>query len=172
VEDRELINEFLIESSENLTRLETEIVDLEQRPNDPALLGSIFRTIHTIKGTCGFLAFSNLESVTHIAENILSQLRNGERSLTPQLTSLVLETMDVIRRELASIEATSIESGEAYEDLRNRLTLTCNEVGMAPIAPLPPAVAPPLSSPPSRSAVECDSRRFGKGPLCQGGLCR
>ena len=57
VEDRELINEFLIESAENLTRLETEIVDLEQRPQDPGLLASIFRTIHTIKGTCGFLAF-------------------------------------------------------------------------------------------------------------------
>ena len=123
VEDRELINEFLIESSENLTRLETEIVDLEQRPRDPGLLGSIFRTIHTIKGTCGFLAFSNLEGVTHIAENILSQLRNGERHLTPELTSLILETMDMIRKELASIEATLLESGETYDDLRRKLTL-------------------------------------------------
>ncbi|MEQ1884266.1 MAG: chemotaxis protein CheW [Bryobacteraceae bacterium] len=128
MEDRELINEFLIESGENLNRLETEIVDLEQRPKDPALLASIFRTIHTIKGTCGFLSFGNLENVTHIAENILSQLRNGERSLTPQLTSLVLEMMDAIRKELASIEATSLESGETYDDLRARLTRTCNEI--------------------------------------------
>ena len=137
VEDRELINEFLIESSENLTRLETEIVDLEQRPQDPGLLGSIFRTIHTIKGTCGFLAFSNLEGVTHIAENILSQLRNGERSLTPELTSLILETMDMIRKELASIEATLLESGETYEDLRRRLTLACQATASsaAPLAP-------------------------------------
>ena len=128
MEDQDIINEFLIESNENLTRLEQEIVELEQHPNDPALLASIFRTIHTIKGTCGFLAFCNLEGVTHIAENILSQLRNGERSLTPQLTSLILETMDAIKKELASIEATFKESGETYEDLRRRLTITCNEV--------------------------------------------
>ncbi|HEY1755118.1 MAG TPA: chemotaxis protein CheW [Bryobacteraceae bacterium] len=123
MDDPEIITEFLIESNENLTRLEQEIVELEQRPSDPVLLASIFRTIHTVKGTCGFLAFSNLEGVTHIAENILSQLRNGERSLTPQLTSLVLETMDVIKKELASIEATSKESGDSYEDLKRRLNL-------------------------------------------------
>jgi two-component system, chemotaxis family, sensor kinase CheA len=128
VEDQDIINEFLIESNENLTRLEQEIVELEQRPRDPALLASIFRTIHSIKGTCGFLAFTTLERVTHVAENILSQLRNGERNLTPELTSLILETMDAIKRELASIEATSKESGEVYEDLRQRLTLTCNEI--------------------------------------------
>ena len=123
MEDREIINEFLVESNENLTRLDIELVELEQRPNDPALLASIFRTIHTIKGTCGFLSFSNLESVTHIAENILSQLRNGDRETTPELTSIILETMDVIRRELACIEATLKESGESYDDLRRRLTI-------------------------------------------------
>ena len=128
MEDQDIINEFLIESNENLTRLEQEIVELEQSPRDPALLASIFRTIHTIKGTCGFLAFTALESVTHIAENILSQLRNGERQLTPQLTSLILETMDALKKELASIEATSKESGEPYQDLRRRLTLTFDEV--------------------------------------------
>ena len=128
MEDQDIINEFLIESNENLTRLEQEIVELEQRPRDPALLASIFRTIHSIKGTCGFLAFTTLERVTHVTENILSQLRNGERNLTPELTSLILETMDAIKKELASIEATSKESGEVYEDLRRRLTLTCNEI--------------------------------------------
>jgi two-component system, chemotaxis family, sensor kinase CheA len=131
VEDQDIINEFLIESNENLTRLEQEIVELEKSPRDPALLASIFRTIHTIKGTCGFLAFTALESVAHIAENILSQLRNGERQLTPQLTSLILETMDAIKKELASIEATSKESGEPYQDLRQRLTLTFDEVQSA-----------------------------------------
>jgi len=147
MDDREVINEFLIESSENLTRLETEIVDLEQRPKDPELLASIFRTIHTVKGTCGFLGFGNLESVTHRAENLLSQLRNGERDLTPQSTSLILETMDMIRKELASIEATLKESGETYDDLRNRLALECKGEQPAPTAPepAPPSVeVPPM----------------------------
>ncbi len=151
MEDQNIINEFLIESAENLSRLEQEIVKLEQRPRDPDLLASIFRTIHTIKGTCGFLAFSALESVTHIAENILSQLRNGERQLTPQLTSLILETMDAIRKELAAIEATSLESGATYDDLRKRLTDTCNQVqaggeaangSSAPPAPVDEGEAP------------------------------
>ena len=125
MEDREIINEFLIESCENLTRLETEIVDLEQSPKDPALLASIFRTIHTVKGTCGFLGFGNLEGVTHLAENLLSQLRNGERDLTPQVTSLILETMDALRKELACIEATLKESGDTYDQLRQQLALAC-----------------------------------------------
>ncbi len=148
MEDQEIINEFLIESNENLTRLEQEIVELERHPSDPALLASIFRTMHTIKGTCGFLSFSNLEGVTHIAENILSQLRNGERSLTPALTSLILETMDAIKKELASIEATSQESGDAHDGLRHRLTLTCNEIqsGIQESAPVTPTEPEPLAS--------------------------
>ena len=55
MEDQEIIQEFLIESSENLTRLDNELVELERRPRDADLLASIFRTVHTIKGTCGFL---------------------------------------------------------------------------------------------------------------------
>jgi two-component system chemotaxis sensor kinase CheA len=125
MEDQDIINEFLIESAENLSRLEQEIVELEQRPSDPQLLAGIFRTIHTIKGTCGFLSFSNLEGVTHIAENLLSQLRNGERTLNPALISLILETVDIVKKELAHIESSGKESGEPYEDLRKRLTLAC-----------------------------------------------
>ncbi|MEO5922292.1 MAG: chemotaxis protein CheW [Bryobacteraceae bacterium] len=145
MEDQEIINEFLIESSENLTRLETEIVDLEQRPKDPDLLASIFRTIHTIKGTCGFLAFHNLESVTHLAENLLSQLRNGEQDLTPESTSLILETMDMVRKELASIEATLKESGETYDGLRQRLALACKGETARPPATAPTPLPPPMA---------------------------
>jgi two-component system chemotaxis sensor kinase CheA len=141
MEDQEIIKEFLIESSEGLTRLEQEIVDLEKCPSDPALLGSIFRTVHSIKGACGFLGFTNLENVTHIAESILSQLRNGERHLSTALISLVLETMDAIKTELASIESTFKESGDTYDELRRRLTLACSET--EPASPMQPAPAAP-----------------------------
>jgi len=120
MEDLDIIKEFVIESAENLGRLDREMVELEQRPADSVLLASIFRTIHTIKGTCGFLGFSVLERITHQAENILSQVRNGERDLTQELVSLILETVDAIKAELTSIEATSRESGAAYDDLVNR----------------------------------------------------
>ena len=77
MEDTELTKEFLIETNENLARLDQEMVLLEQRPKDATLLASIFRVIHTLKGTCGFLSFSTIEGVTHHAETILGQVRNG-----------------------------------------------------------------------------------------------
>ena len=120
-QDEEIIREFLVESHENLSRLDQELVELEKRPKDAALLASIFRTIHTIKGTCGFLSFSTLESITHQAESLLSQLRDRERELTSPLVSLILETVDATRKVLASIEATGEEGPDRFEDLTERL---------------------------------------------------
>ena len=120
-EDTEVVKEFLIESNENLARLDQQLVALEQRPRDADLLAGIFRTFHTIKGTCGFLGFTTLEAVTHLAENILSQLRDGQRELTAELASLLLETIDAVRRILAVIETTQAEGADTYADLRARL---------------------------------------------------
>jgi two-component system chemotaxis sensor kinase CheA len=121
LEDQETIREFLVESYENLTRLDQDLVELEKRPQDVALLGNIFRTIHTIKGACGFLAFSTLESITHQAESLLSQLREGKRSLTPALVSLILETVDATRKVLGTIEASGSEGSITFVDLTERL---------------------------------------------------
>jgi two-component system chemotaxis sensor kinase CheA len=123
IEDQETIREFLVESHENLTRLDQDLVALEKRPGDANLLGSIFRTIHTIKGACGFLAFSVLEAITHQAETLLSQLRDGQRELTPALVSLILETVDATRKVLAGIEASGTEGPERFEDLTERLRI-------------------------------------------------
>jgi two-component system chemotaxis sensor kinase CheA len=120
-QDQEIITEFIIETNENLTRLNQDLVAIESRPKDAGLLASIFRTFHTIKGTTGFLGFTRLESLSHIAENALSLVRNGERELTPDLVSLILETTDVIMAQLAAIESTGEESADSYEDLQNRL---------------------------------------------------
>jgi two-component system chemotaxis sensor kinase CheA len=123
MQDQDVIQEFLVESYENLSRLDQELVELEKHPTDAALLASIFRTIHTIKGTCGFLAFSTLERMSHQAESLLSQLRDGERELNPALVSLILETVDAVRKVLASIEASGEEGPEGFEDLTERLRL-------------------------------------------------
>ena len=125
-ETQEIIKEFLIESNENLARLDQEFVELEQRPNDQNLLSSIFRTIHTIKGTCGFLGFGILEAITHRAENMLSQLREGQRRLTPGLTTLLLETVDIVKNILAEIETSGAEGSETYDELCNRLQAACD----------------------------------------------
>jgi two-component system, chemotaxis family, sensor kinase CheA len=123
MQDQDVIRQFLVESHENLSRLDQELVEFEQRPQDSALLASIFRTIHTIKGTCGFFAFSTLERITHQAENLLSQLRDGKRKLTPSLISLILETVDATRKVLASIEASGEEGPDRFEDIAERLRL-------------------------------------------------
>jgi two-component system chemotaxis sensor kinase CheA len=152
MEDQEIIKDFLVESGENLARLDLEMVGLEKAPDDASLLASIFRTFHTIKGTCGFLGFDRLEKLAHIAENILSEVRNGERSLTPTLVSLILETVDAIKEELAAIEQTGSQSGQEHEDLLDRLTRACAgeqvAVPSAPVAP-PPAEAPEIPAAPS-----------------------
>ncbi|MFZ0747552.1 MAG: chemotaxis protein CheW [Terracidiphilus sp.] len=123
MQDQDVIREFLVESHENLSRLDLELVELEKRPQDNALLAGIFRTIHTIKGTCGFFAFSTLERITHQAESLLSQLRDGKRKLTPSLISLILETVDATRKVLASIEASGEEGEDRFEDITERLRL-------------------------------------------------
>ena len=120
-DDQDVVREFLVESHENLSRLDQDLIELELRPKDAALLASIFRTIHTIKGTCGFFAFSTLERITHQAETLLSQLRDGKRELNPALVSLILETVDATRKVLASIEASGKEGPDLYEDLTERL---------------------------------------------------
>lgn len=123
---REIIEEFLIESNESLAQLDLDFVALEERPDDQDLLSSIFRAIHTIKGVSGFLGFATLGAVTHRAENILSQLRDGDRHLTHELTDLLLETFDAVKKILAEIESTSEEGDDDCKELVARLEEACN----------------------------------------------
>ena len=105
----DILKEFLAESWENLSRLDTEIVELEKRAGDKELLASIFRTIHTIKGTCGFIGLTGLGAVAHSAENVLGQMRDGQLSPTPAAISLVLEAIDAIKELLTGLEETGRE---------------------------------------------------------------
>jgi len=107
--DEEILQEFLAESWENLSRLDREIVSLEKDPQDAELLASIFRTIHTIKGTCGFLGLARLGSVAHAVENVLGRMRDGALEATPHAISRVLEGVDVIKDLLQGLEATREE---------------------------------------------------------------
>ncbi len=117
-----IISEFLVESYENLDQLDRDLVTLEKDPRNPQRLASIFRTIHTIKGTCGFLGFSKLESVTHVGENLLSRLRDGLLFLNPEITSALLALMDAVREMLTRIESTGQEGDGNYAQLIATLT--------------------------------------------------
>jgi two-component system, chemotaxis family, sensor kinase CheA len=118
----EIVREFLVESYENLDQLDRDLVALEQEPDAHPLLQSIFRTIHTIKGTSGFLAFGKLEVLTHAGEGLLSRLRDGGLRLTRERTTGLLQLVDAVRAILASIEATGHEDDRDYAGLVARLT--------------------------------------------------
>ncbi|RNL61048.1 chemotaxis protein CheA [Nocardioides marmoriginsengisoli] len=104
-DDAEIIAEFLVESHENLDQLDRDLVELERAPGSRELLSSIFRTIHTIKGTSGFLAFNRLEALTHVGENLLSRLRDGEMVMTGPVTEELLRMVDTVRALLDSVES-------------------------------------------------------------------
>ncbi|WNM24576.1 chemotaxis protein CheA [Demequina capsici] len=105
----EIVREFVVESYENLDQLDQDLVALEGDSSSRALLSSVFRTIHTIKGTSGFLAFNNLESLTHVGENLLAELRDGKRTMTARTADVLLKMVDAVRELLATIEATGNE---------------------------------------------------------------
>src|ERR1039458_8820311 len=88
--ESDIVKDFLIESYENLDRLDRDLVGLEKNPEDKEALAGVFRTIHTIKGTCGFLGFSKLERVAHIGESLLTLLRDGDLTLNPERTTALL----------------------------------------------------------------------------------
>src|ERR1700678_3687411 len=149
--DSDIVKEFLVESYENLDRLDRELVGLEKNPNDRDALSSIFRTIHTIKGTCGFLGFNKLEKVAHVGENLLTGLRDGQLTLNPARTTALLGMVDAVRQMLREIEATGQDGEDDYPELREALTgLQSPVVGDASYAPGAEAVQP--SSPVSVEA--------------------
>src|SRR5438552_6986410 len=117
-----IIREFLVESYENLDQLDRDLVALEKNPHDQDRLASVFRTIHTIKGTCGFFEFTRLGALTHAGENLLSQLRDGKLVLNPEITSALLALVDAVRRALACIETTGRESEANHAELIATLT--------------------------------------------------
>ncbi|MDQ2755632.1 MAG: Hpt domain-containing protein, partial [Actinomycetota bacterium] len=108
-ETDEIVHEFVIESHENLDQLDRDFVQLEREPGSRELLASVFRTIHTIKGTSGFLAFSKLEALTHVGENLLARLRDGKMVMTATMADGLLAMVDAVRELLASIEADGTE---------------------------------------------------------------
>ncbi|CAM3955618.1 chemotaxis protein CheA [Nocardioides marinus] len=103
-DDAEIVAEFLVESHENLDQLDRDLVELERTPDSRELLSSIFRTIHTIKGTSGFLAFNRLEALTHVGENLLSRLRDGKMVMTTHTAGALLTMVDTVRALLEAIE--------------------------------------------------------------------
>ena len=128
----DIIKEFLVESGDNLDQLDTGLVDLEKDPYSQELLGSIFRAIHTVKGTSGVLGFSKMEAVAHVGENLLSKLRDGKLRLSTEIASGLLKMSDTIREILRAIELGGDEGEGDYTSVSNMLSrLLEDELGKA-----------------------------------------
>jgi two-component system chemotaxis sensor kinase CheA len=117
----DLISEFITETSESLAVLDLELVKLEQNPNDKNILGNIFRLVHTIKGTCGFLGLPRLESVAHAGENVLGKIRDGDIPVTEEAITIVLEALDCIKDLVGYLAENGAEKDGDDNDLKKRL---------------------------------------------------
>ncbi|KQP33607.1 ATPase [Methylobacterium sp. Leaf104] len=130
----DLLREFLTESAEHLDTVDAELVRFEQDPNNQTILRNIFRLVHTIKGTCGFLGLPRLEALAHAAETLMGQFRDG-MPVTGPAVSLILVTLDRLKAILGDLEATGSEPAGSDDDLIGAL----EEMASAPIAPAAPA---------------------------------
>ena len=117
----EIVKEFLVESYDSLDQLDSDFVALEDTPQDRDRLASIFRTVHTIKGTSGFLGFSKLERIAHVGENLLVPLRDGQFDLSEDMADNLLGMVDAIREILTHVEEDGGEGDGDYEELALRL---------------------------------------------------
>ena len=128
----DLLREFLTETSESLDTVDNQLVRFEQEPNNAKILDNIFRLVHTIKGTCGFLGLPRLEALAHAGETLMGKFRDG-MPVTAEAVTLILSSIDRIKEILAGLEATEAEPEGTDHDLIDKLEAMV-ERGMAAMA--------------------------------------
>ncbi len=149
----ELLSEFLTETNESLSTLDVEVVNLERNPDNPDLIDNIFRLVHTIKGTCGFLGLRRLEAVAHASENVLGKIRDGALVVSAEGVSLILASLDRIKDILGALEATESEPDGNDGELIRQL----DAMAEGAAAPASDVVPEPESEPePVEAPVEPD----------------
>jgi two-component system chemotaxis sensor kinase CheA len=135
----DLLSEFLTETAESLDVVDCELVKFEQDPNNAGILDNIFRLVHTIKGTCGFLGLPRLEALAHAGETLMGKFRDGV-AVTPDAVTLILESLDRIKEILGELESSESEPAGTDEDLISRLD-HMSAGGSDPAAQAPPAAS-------------------------------
>ncbi|MFQ5356197.1 MAG: Hpt domain-containing protein, partial [Mariprofundaceae bacterium] len=119
--DKELLAEFLLESNENMSTIEQQLMDLESNASDASLLDAIFRTIHTVKGSCGFIGLKRLEKVAHAGENVLGRMRSHGNAVTPEIISLLLDCADAVQEILDGLQENGLEPEVDHSTLIEKL---------------------------------------------------
>ena len=151
----DLLREFLTETADSLEVIDTELVRFESDPDDKDTLNNIFRLVHTIKGTCGFLGLPRLEAVAHAGETLLGLFRDGTLKVTPEAVTLVLDSIDRIKALLNHLSTEQVEPEGNDRDIIARLEAHAegglNAAAAAPRAPATPPPPAPVSSEPDFS---------------------
>jgi two-component system chemotaxis sensor kinase CheA len=138
----EVIREFLIETHENLAQLDLDLVTLEKEPSERETLSRVFRTLHTVKGTAGFLGLEKLQAVAHAAENLLSKLRDGHLVFNPEIASALLAVVDAVRQMLQAVEASETDGEGDFSALIQMLERLLSATGeVSTVVPQPSAAA-------------------------------
>src|SRR5436309_5461728 len=149
----DLLREFLTETSESLDTVDNQLVRFEQEPNNARILDNIFRLVHTIKGTCGFLGLPRLEALAHAGETLMGKFRDG-MPVTAEAVTLILSSIDRIKEILAGLEATEAEPEGTDEDLIDPLVqLSMQPFDASAASEAAPAPAPVVAAPPVQPAL-------------------
>jgi two-component system, chemotaxis family, sensor kinase CheA len=155
----DLLSEFLTETFESIEVVDVELVELEKDPNNKSVLDNIFRLVHTIKGTCGFLGLPRLEAVAHSGENVLGKFRDGEMEVTPDAVTLILSALDRIKEILAGLEETQEEPAGDDSGIINELNAMASgnaapEVKVAAVTEAPIQVSDVRPSVPGEATLD------------------
>ncbi|MGY4280980.1 two-component system chemotaxis sensor kinase CheA [Bradyrhizobium sp. LM2.7] len=165
----DLLREFLTETSESLDTVDNQLVKFEQEPNNAKILDNIFRLVHTIKGTCGFLGLPRLEALAHAGETLMGKFRDG-MPVTGQAVTVILSSIDRIKEILAGLEASEAEPEGTDRDLIDKLEAMV-EQGMAAMSgsaqPMPSGAAPVAEAPPlvPEAPAEVEAAPASQGAL-------
>ena len=163
----DLIGEFIAETNESLAQIDVDLVTLEQNPGDQEILGNIFRLMHTIKGTCGFLGLPRLETVAHHAENVLGRFRDGDLEVKPAFVTLIFQSIDRIKMLIESIEETGAEGDGDDSEIIAKLDAVYmgHDTGDGEsVAPAAPAQAEPTQE----DAVDVDASASASAEAAEG----
>src|SRR5258706_14572604 len=163
----DLLREFLTETSESLDTVDNQLVRFEQDPNNAKILDNIFRLVHTIKGTCGFLGLPRLEALAHAGETLMGKFRDG-MPVPAEAVTLILGRIDRIKEILGGLEATETEPEGSDQDLIVKLQEMVErgmEAMSASAPPIAPASAPPIAPAPAASAPVAPARAVELGTL-------
>ena len=154
---QEIVNDFIQEALELLESLNENFIELEKQPDNKEILNTIFRAAHTVKGSAGFLGFQNIVELAHSAENILNKLRQGEISLTSEMTDYLLKTMDILKSMIITVSKTGSEGEPPEGNAELIKKLNALSEGKAT------AAEPPSASIPAADVIEV--KKEGSGTL-------